>query len=471
MVTNDLYQSLKFASEKIDNISENEKNIIIISKKNTDCIIASSIFAYALLRKGSKFSIRVVDDINSDVISKISSENHDFQLFLDHDNNYISKINKSFKDRCIIINNSENIEKTKEITSIINPYLYGIIDKNEISLSGLAFLISEYLDKKNKTLCGLSMVGAMSERQDVGEKKSFVGINSNILSKALSLGILEKKIDFVFANFNKSPLYEALIFNTTPYIHGITWNKQNCLKVLKNSGINTHRNGIWKTFDEISQQDKNAILDSIIKFVFLSSNYNNNENIELISNNLISNIYSFIEEDDSTILYTVRGFYEVISASLNQGKSGLAIEICVGNKNAIINKIEKMIIEYKTRIMEIISTIFNERWRITDKHDLVIINGEGLIKEEQLEEISLSLSEDVFLNRKLIMVRTLTKDNRNYKFYYGRGSNCDNNLKFENVINKYVNKLTQSRFGYLLFNITYTKIEEFISEIRIESKK
>ena len=471
MVTNELYQALKFVSEKIDSISENEKNVIIISKKNTDCIVASSILTYALLRKGSRFSIRVVDDINPDVISTISSENHDFQLFLDHDNYHNSKIDKSFKEKCIIINNNENIENAKESTNIINPYLYGINDKNEISLSGLAFLISEYLDKKNKNLCGLSMIGAISERQDVGEKKSFIGINSEILSKAIELGIIETKIDFVFANFGSSPLYEALAFNTMPYIHGITWNKKNCLKVLKNSGIKTHKDNTWKTFAEISQQDKNAIVDSIIKFVFLSSNYNDNENMEDISSNLISNIYSFIEEDENTILYTIRGFHQAIDATLNQEKIGLAIETCVGNKTSIINTIEKMVIEYNTRIMEIISKIFNERWRITNKHDLVIINGEGIIEEKQLEEISLSLREDVFLNRKLIMVRTLTKDNRNYKFYYGKGSNYYNNLKFEATIDKYVNKLVKSRFGYTLFNIAYAKIEEFISEIGIENRK
>ena len=40
--------------------------------------------------------------------------------------------------------------------------------------------------------------------------------------------------------------------------------------------------------------------------------------------------------------------------------------------------------------------IINERWRTTINQDLVIINGEGLIDEEGLEEVSLSLNEDVF---------------------------------------------------------------------------
>ena len=52
----------------------------------------------------------------------------------------------------------------------------------------------------------------------------------------------------------------------------------------------------------------------------------------------------------------------------------------------------------------------------------------------------------------------------------GKGNNYSNNLKLLDIINKYANKIVESSFGYVLFNIVDTKIEEFISEIKVENK-
>jgi len=62
----------------------------------------------------------------------------------------------------------------------------------------MAYLAAKSLDEKNVDLAGVAVVSALGDRQDQGEKKSFVGINSEIVETAKSLGQLEVDLDLLW---------------------------------------------------------------------------------------------------------------------------------------------------------------------------------------------------------------------------------------------------------------------------------
>ena len=111
----------------------------------------------------------------------------------------------------------------------------------------------------------------MADRQDQGDKKSLIGMNSEIVKIAESHGLVSVDLDLMFLGRETRPLHEALAYTSFPYIEGLTWNTENCYTLIKNTGINMKENGRWRVPSEITQEEKSTILDAIAKYVATKS--------------------------------------------------------------------------------------------------------------------------------------------------------------------------------------------------------
>jgi RecJ-like exonuclease len=467
MVKKELETALKFNGERI--YSNIDKDIFLISRRNCDGLVAGTIISTALLKLDTRFTFRTIDNLDPDTIARIISEDHDLNIFIDLNIEDFGKI-KNLKDKFLIIDHNRIAQNVKEYEEyLLNPYIYGIDGKNEISSGGLAYLIAERLNKGNKKLSLLSIVSALAEKQDTGIKKSLIGLNSEIASIASSIGIVNIKTDLVFNSIGHKPIHEALAYNISPYIEGVTYNKENCFKILKNSGINTHKNGKVRTFADISEEEKNIILDAITKFIFLSSKINNNkEIIENISNNLVNQLFEFVKEDNNSILHDGREFAFVINACIRNMKPELAIGICMGERNNTLIETEQLTNSYKTTIIKSLEKIFKEKWRLIDDGLFVFINGEGIVADDNVKDMVQILSESITLRKKWLFLRTLSNDN-NYKFYSIKGNNCDLKFNIDSILKQYpdiISQVDKNISNTYTLKVSYSKIEEVTSIIR-----
>lgn len=467
MVKKELETALKFNGERI--YSNIDKDIFLISRRNCDGLVAGTIISTALLKLDTRFTFRTIDNLDPDTIARIISEDHDLNIFIDLNIEDFGKI-KNLKDKFLIIDHNRIAQNVKEYEEyLLNPYIYGIDGKNEISSGGLAYLIAERLNKGNKKLSLLSIVSALAEKQDTGIKKSLIGLNSEIASIASSIGIVNIKTDLVFNSIGHKPIHEALAYNISPYIEGVTYNKENCFKILKNSGINTHKNGKVRTFADISEEEKNIILDAITKFIFLSSKINKNkEIIENISNNLVNQLFEFVKEDNNSILHDGREFAFVINACIRNMKPELAIGICMGERNNTLIETEQLTNSYKTTIIKSLEKIFKEKWRLIDDGLFVFINGEGIVADDNVKDMVQILSESITLRKKWLFLRTLSNDN-NYKFYSIKGNNCDLKFNIDSILKQYpdiISQVDKNISNTYTLKVSYSKIEEVTSIIR-----
>jgi single-stranded-DNA-specific exonuclease len=472
MVKKELETALKFNSERI--YSNIDKDIFLISRRNCDGLVAGTILSTVLLKLDARFTFRTIDDLDPDTITRIISEDHDFNIFIDLNTEDYGKI-KNLNDKFLIIDHniiSRNVKEYGEY--LLNPYIYGINGKTEISAGGLAYLIAEKLHKGNKKLSLLAIVSALAEKQDIGIKKSLIGLNSEIASIASSTGSVNIKTDLVFNSIGHKPIHEALAYNISAYIEGVTWNKENCYKILTNSGINTQKNGKFRTFAEISEEEKNIILDGITKFIFLSSKNNRNKGvIENISNDLVNQLFEFVKEDNNSILHDGREFAFVINACIRNMKAELAIGICMGERNDTLIETEQLTNSYKANIINAIEKLFKEKWRLIDNGLFVFINGEGILSDDNVKEMVQILSESITLRKKWLFLRTLSNDN-NYKFYSIKGNNCDLKFNIDPILKQYPYIICQTDKNFSnvhILKVSYSKIEDITSIIRKEISK
>jgi single-stranded-DNA-specific exonuclease len=468
MSDKEIYQALKAFCDKIEYMVENEKEISIISHLDADGIASGSIISSALARLGAKCAIRTVSDMTLNVLEQMRYENHDFYIITDLGGGMANEFNQALDNRWAIIDHHQIPEHEISIddnnNQILNAWKYGIDGGKEISAGGMAYMVATTLDRKNKNLSPIAIVSALADRQDQGEKKSLFGLNSEIVKTAQSLRLISMDLDLMFTGRETRPIHEALAYTAFPYIEGLTWATESCYAVIKNAGIKMSNNGRWRVLSEISQDEKNIILNAIADYVVNSSK---NKEVNIIDN-LIGYTYTLINEDQRSLLRDAREFSTMLNACGRIRKAGVGIGICMGDRNDLLNEGEKIVTKYRTTLRNYISSIFVEKWRMIDNGKSIFINGEGLLAEDMLGAISSLLSGSPTLGGRLVFVRTLTNDGF-YKFSSRKslGSTSKSDL---GLIMRYCSESVGGSGGghssAAGCRIPSVRLEEFLSAVR-----
>jgi RecJ-like exonuclease len=468
MSDKEICQALKAFCDKIEFMVENEKEISIISHLDADGIASGSIISSALARLGAKCAVRTVSDMTLNVLEQMRSENHDFYIITDLGGGMANEFNQALDNRWAIIDHHKIPEQEISIddgnNQILNAWKYGIDGDKEISAGGMAYMVAITLDRKNKNLSPIAIVSALAERQDQGDKKSLFGLNSEIVKTAESLRLIRMDLDIMLTGRETRPIHEALAHTAFPYIEGLTWATESCYALIKNAGIKMSKDGRWRVLSEISQDEKDIILNAISEYVV---NLSKSKEVNMIDN-LIGYTYTLINEDQRSLLRDAREFSTMLNACGRIRKAGVGIGICMGDRNSLLNEGEKIVTKYRTTIRNYISSIFTEKWRMIDNGKSVFINGEGLLAEDMLGAISSLLSGSPTLGGRLVFVRTLTNDGF-YKFSSRKslGSTSKSDL---GLIMRYCSEsVGGSGGGHSLAagcRIPSTRLEEFLSAVR-----
>lgn len=462
-----LVQALKPFCEKLRSAVENGSELAVVTHLDADGITSGSIVASALGRMGARYSVRAVSDMSNSVIEKMKSESHDFYVITDLGGGWASQLRKALGDKWIIIDHHQIPEEemlTDDSGQILNAWKYGIDGGRHVPAGGMAYMVASTLDRKNRDLSRIAVVSAVADRQDQGDKKSFVGLNTEILKTAQGLGLVSVDLDIMLTGRETRPLHEALAYTSFPYIDGLTWNREACHALLKNAGIKLKDNGRWRVLAEFSQEEKSAILDAIAKFVATS-----NKTSTGVLDDLIGYVYTLSGEDKRSQLRDAREFSTMLNACGRIGKAGVGIAICMGDRNAMLSAGEEIAGAYRTTLRNYISTIFSEKWRLVDDGKNAFVNGDGLLAEDMLGAVSSLLSGSPTLGGRLLFVRTLAKDGT-YKFSSRKCLGCTSQANLGLIMRHYAEEFKGSGGGHSAAagcRIPPAALEDFLARLRV----
>jgi single-stranded-DNA-specific exonuclease len=461
-----LVEALKPFCEKLRTVAENGNEIAVITHLDADGITSGSIVASALARMGAHYSVRAVSDMNPSIIDRMKSENHDFYVITDLGGGWASQFRKTLGDKWVVIDHHQIPEEemlTDDAGQILNAWKYGIDGGRHVPAGGMAYMVASTLDRKNRDLSCIAVVSAVADRQDQGDKKSFVGLNSEILKTAQSLGLVSVDLDIMLTGRETRPLHEALAHTSFPYIDGLTWNKEACHTLLKNAGIQLKDNGRWRVLAEISQEEKGAVLDAIAKLVASS-----NKTSTAILDDLIGYVYTLAGEDKRSQLRDAREFSTMLNACGRIGKAGVGVAICMGDRNAMLGAGEEIFGAYSNTLRNYLSTVFSEKWRVVDDGRSVFVNGDGLLAEDMLGAVSSLLSGSPSLSGRILFVRTLAKDGT-YKFSSRKCLGCNSQANLGLIMRHYAEELEGAGGGHSAAagcRIPSAGLEEFLADLR-----
>ena len=470
-MSDSLTDALKHFCEKLRTSVEGGNEVSIITHLDADGIIAGSIMAMALRRMGARYSVRAVSDMNSSVVENMKADGRDFYVITDLGGDWASNLRKALDNKWVIIDHHEITEEeilTDDEAQILNPWKFGIDGGKEVSAGGMAYMVASTLDLKNRDLSAIAVVSAVADRQDQGDKRSFFGLNAEILKTAQSLGLVSVDIDIILAGRETRTPHEALAYTLFHYIDGLTWNNEACYVLLKNAGIKLKDNGgRWRVLAEFSQEEKSAIVEAVAKFVGSSDKRLS----EILLDDLIGYVYTLAREDKRSLLRDAREFSTMLNACGRIGRAGVGIALCMGDRNTALSTGEEIMSTYKMTLRNNISTIFSEKWRLADDGKTTFVNGDGILEEAMLGAVSSLLSRSPSFRGRVLFVRTLTKDGT-YKFSSRKCLHCKSQANLGVIMRQCSKALNGAGGGHSAAagcSIPSSALEDFIAGIKEET--
>jgi RecJ-like exonuclease len=396
-------------------------------------------------------------DFNKKVIEKFHDDQRDFHIITDLGGGFAKELDEKLSDNWFILDHHQITQKELDNDRVINAWKFGIDGGMEICAGGMAYQAAKTIDGKNSDLAWIAVVSALGDRRDQGEKKSFTGINLEIVNDAKKTGHLEVDLDLSLVGRETRPLPDALAFTSQPFIEGLTWNRDACLSLLNSSGVNLKDGGRWRVPAELNEEEKRKVIESITK-------YASGQNATEIMDDLIGYTYTFPREDKRSFLRDGREFSTMLNSCGRIQKAGVGIAICMGDRTKMLIEGENILKEYRHMIRDYMNILANERWRTSDTTNCVMVNAEGVVPETMTGTISSLIAGSPKNAGKIVILRT-NGDEGTIKFSSRKSFSCKSEVNLSNLMRTGAKKFDGVGGGHDAAagaRITKDKLDDFL---------
>ena len=308
-------------------IAENilrSNNIHIVAHRDADGVAAASIAVKALERAGIDYSVEFVKQLDDKVSHDILNKNPERIWLVDLGSNFDISMEAIITDHheCLAINSSKYH---------LNPHLFGLDGTIDISGAGVTYLVARAMDRRNRDLSSLAIVGACGDLQDRRFRR-LVGTNREILHDGIKCGVLDCIKDIQYFGRETKPVYKLLQYATDPIIPGLSGTEEACIAFLADLEIQLKQSNSWRRWVDLNKDEKRKILSSIAKRL-LERGFGAKE-----VRKLVGEVYIIKSEHEGTELHDAREFATLLNATARHGFSEIGLQICLGNREDALKK-------------------------------------------------------------------------------------------------------------------------------------
>ena len=217
-----------------------------------------------------------------------------------------------------------------------------------------------------------------------------------------------------------------------------------------------------KIIREVTEDEKKAVIESITKF---SSDKNTSE----IMSELIGYTYTFPKEDKRSFLRDGREYSTMLNSCGRINRSGVGMAICMGDRNKILTEGEHILTDYRKKIKEYMNILSNERWRISENENCVMVNGEDIVPETMTGTISSLIAGSPKNTGKIVILRTRAEENT-IKFSLRKSFGCKSNINLSELMRNGAEKfdgIGGGHNGAAGAKITKDKLDEFLKYLEV----
>ncbi len=334
-----LQKMIKESRKAKEWISESKEQIRVVSHYDADGICSASIMVRTLLRWGRDFHLTFVKQLSEKVLESLAGEGRPLIIFLDMGSGQLDYIRKHLSSKVIICDHHQPKGELNENIIHINSVLIGI--ENNISGSGVTYILSRTIDPKNIDLSPLAIIGAIGDSQidAIGPDWGLSGLNREILKDAETQGKIKVSRGLRLWGRYTRPLHKALSYSIDPYIPGITGSESASIQFLQELGIPVKENEKWRTIADLDPEEQKKLATGIIKERIRADH----ENPEYI----FGDVYELLDKEGE--FRDANEFATILNACGKMDSAHLGVSICLNSEKAF-GEVKEILERYRKEV-------------------------------------------------------------------------------------------------------------------------
>ena len=305
------------------------RSLLVVSHTDADGITAGSIATMAAERLGIPCQTEFVSKLTEETIELINEASEDFVWICDLGSGYLSQFTRSN----LIITDHHTPDpnwrrKQTVLDSFIslehlNPHAYGLDGSVAVSGAGMTYLLAKELDPANIDMAYLAIIGALGDFQD-SDNSRLVGINRTILNDAVSSGKIVIEQDLRLFGRETRPLVQFFQYCNDPHLEGLTDNPNGCNDMLEFLNIPVKRNGEWRTWNDLTPEEKDRITDNVLSLLPLDE-----------QKRIYGEMYTLPGFEKGTGLRDAKEFATILNSCGRYDDAETGMRICCGDPDAL----------------------------------------------------------------------------------------------------------------------------------------
>jgi single-stranded-DNA-specific exonuclease len=397
------------AAKIIREFSERDRYIKVFGHLDADGLSGTGIMAKTLLRLGANFSLRIVKQLDDEVVAGFAKEKADLFIMVDFGSGYLDAINKNFiESQCLVLDHHQLQGEPASGIVQVNPHVHGLKGASDLSGSGVSYLVAKAVDGRNADLSCIAVVGALGDMQDRNKRRELLSVNKMIVTDGVANGVLREETDLLFYGRETRPLARALASTFNPFISGLSGEEDKCLGFLRNlkPSIELKVGERLRAIADLTTEEKQQIISALAEHLVTEGV---NQDAAL---NLIGSVYTLSKEDRFSPLRDGREFASFLNACGRTDKAGLGIAVCMGDRTSAFLEAQDVLVQYRRTLSEGLAWLHAEPGRIEKTEYFYLVKGEGVIDEKIIGSISTILTTSgTFEPDRPVIALTKTKEN------------------------------------------------------------
>ena len=388
------------AKRAADSIRYFAGDIRIVSHYDADGIASAAIMAKALYREGKSFHLSIIKQLGEDNVKQLRGQMKSRLIaFLDMGSGQLESIRKHLLEgtdaRVIICDHHQAQgsvpEEFGDRVFHINPTLFDI--EENISGSGVTYLLARALNPDNRDLSELGIIGAIGDSQtgSVGPHWGLLGLNKEIMEDAKKTKKIKVEKGLrLWGRFTR-PIHKALEYSVDPCIPGISGSESACIQFLNEIGIDPKNGNSWRTLSDLSEEEQRKLASGIIK-----------ERIRGGEDNpdwIFGDVYELLDKKDFS---DANEFATLLNATGKLKEWHMGLALCL-NDGESFTRVKEVLEAYRKEIGKALNWLCQNRkcLRATGNANYVLAGGK--ISEHVISNVAsiLKRSDYEWIDRKL----------------------------------------------------------------------
>ncbi len=369
-----MLETAERAAETI--LDHQNDSITLVSHMDADGISAAAVMSKALNRMEIRHQTKFVQMLYPEIVEELDIG--ELTIFTDLGSSQLKNLKSKFEGNEVIISDHHVPEENQEWTGLVhfNAHKEGLDGVEEISGSGMSYLIAKALDSKNKDLSAQSLIGAIGDVQNAWGKLK--GFNRKIAEDGIEEGVIRKDRDLLLYGRHTRPIFRALKNLNDPPIPGVSNSTEGAVSMLKDLGIPHKTDDGYRRPVDLEEDEKKKLASELIQRAVAEAP---EELVEYVPGLIVGEVYTMEKEDENSQLKGADEFSTCINATARHEQPLIGLEVAKGNRDVYYNKTMKLLKYHRRCIAEGMEHIRDKGIKKGPREYLQYFDASDVLKE------------------------------------------------------------------------------------------